>query len=148
MVTISSKAYRFLLDSYEDVVETFYDDPFDYADGDPLKQVFDELKELGDEFEIDVLSLAKDDDLERLKKAMEKEENESVWSQEEERSEKFEMPETYRHTCVDDHIPIESHMTQTEGNKSIEERLRELSNRNQSDEMIGEWTTYEIEEEK
>lgn len=152
MHTISRQAHAFLVESYEKAVETFFDDPTEYADSDPLKVVFDELKELGEELEIDILSLAVDDDLERLEKMIKKEEGED-WFIDADEDEESLYPMPSGHMAMgygpgsSTYKPYFTAKNTDEENKSVEEKLKKLSQSRQPDEMIGEWTTYEIEEE-
>ena len=161
MHTISQEAYRFLTDAFEDAVETFFDALTEYADGDPLKKVFEDLKKIGEELEIDILSLAVEDDLERLESAIKKEEgdefeDESLTTTPDNAP---EWPTRYGHMDNGGYIPQSSTLynpspynsspynINKEENRSVEEKLKELSKERCSNEMIGEWTTYEIEED-
>jgi len=119
MNTISREAYIFLIDAFEKSVKEFFDDPVGYADGTSLIIIFNSLKNLGIEFDIDIISLAMDGDIERLKEEI-KLENIDIVS--------HEKLTTYK-----------SHYTF----KNVEEKLNKLPSYN---EMIGEWTIYKMED--
>lgn len=165
MHTISQEAYRFLVDSYEKSVEIFFDDPTEYADGDSLKQVFEELKKLGDELEIDILSLAVDNDLDRLEQYMKQEEEGDFWS---EGFQSYDSRWTPHPASSEGshmemgksgyplrpslgtsrpYVPAALFEDNEKENRSVEEKLKKLSQDRHPDEMIGEWTTYEMEED-
>lgn len=134
MYSISKKTYMFLTEAYENAVETFFDDPTGYADGEQLKLVFENLKIIGEELEIDMLSLAMDGDLERLNNQMsfgksEFPEFEDIYD---------ELSEGY------DYLDEPNDSLIQNKNSLIEEKLNRLS-QSRILETIGEWATYEIE---
>lgn len=132
MYSISKKVHNFLIERYEKAVEKFFDDPLDYSDGEPLKSVFNELKSVGEELEIDILSLALKGDLDNLEELMEQEEDLCFPEITDFGSEIFDEPE----------IKVDN----SKENSSVEEKLKMLSKENQQPEIIGEWATYDIEE--
>ena len=136
MHTISREAYEFLKQTYEENVERFFDDPLEYADGDPLRQVYKELKELGEELEIDINSLAIDDDLDRFEQFVKNEDGEEISSKDYISPDHVDMD--FQFSDYPQHVPVQI-------NKKVEDKLKELSTRRQEQELIGEWVTYEIE---
>ena len=134
MYPISKKVHRFLIEAYEKAVETFFDDPIEYADGELLKDVLEDLKTIGEELEIDMFSLAMDGDLERLNNQInfgnsEFPEFEDIYD---------ELSEGYDYLDEPNDCLIQNK------NNLIEEKLNRLS-QSRTLETIGEWATYEIE---
>lgn len=142
MHTISKDAYDFLIKAYEEHVERFFDDPTEYADGSPLREVYDELKKLGEEFELDIKTFAMDDDLDRLKEFIGEEEGFGLDG----------PAETYSGVShmdmgVSPNWPRPVYFDSDEQNKSVEDKLKKISqDRHDEKEMVGWWSTYEMEE--
>lgn len=66
MFTISKDAYYFLVKAYENQVERFFDDPIGFSDGSDVGVVFDHLKSIGEELEIEIETLAKPGDIDNI----------------------------------------------------------------------------------
>jgi len=68
--SMSREAYYFFMELFEKSVNNFFEDPLGFADGEPLDVVFNRLKEIGEELEIEIETLAKYGDMEQLSRLM------------------------------------------------------------------------------
>ena len=127
MKTISNEAYEFLLEFYKSKVEEFFDDPIGYSDGNNPETMFNVLKKLGKEFKIDILSLAQLGDFNLLQEQIKKYKN----------LKGYELHNSVVSNINDKII---------DDNQNIEIKLKQLSKNKQLNEMVGEWTTYNVEE--
>lgn len=148
MVLISEEAHEFLKTTYVEQVRVFFEDPLCYSGGKDIQEVFNELKDIGEELEIDLESLAQIGDMERLKDMIEFEnygidpDDDSFCSIPE------RIPERSQHKWSNNFSRGWFLPEKRKANSDVEEKLQTLwknKQQNSEPEIIGEWVTYNCE---
>jgi hypothetical protein len=155
MVEISDITFDFLLSAYESTAHEFFDDPVSYTSGNSVKEAYEELKSLGKELGYEYYP-----NKEELCRVNDLIKNESTIDQS---VQPTTADEACSVSCYGTDVETESMETldwlygedmgvpdynNEEDNKEVELKLSKLSDIKKTAviEIIGEWTTYDLEE--
>jgi hypothetical protein len=156
MIEVTQETYSFLIEAYKKQVESFFDDPISFSDGEPIRKVFENLRKVGSEIEVEMESLAGHGDLERLEEDI---------RDEEELDKEFGFSESEQEPRRDFWKDVESNSWEErakeaarnfwssgikrETSSGVQEKLNALYKEKEETEqqMIGSWVTYEIQDE-